>query len=566
MEAANINQLRGVERWALAVGLGCIALMWLLPNHYAPWTSFYSDSMAACALLLLAVANQRSMRWRRVPAAAWVVLGSALLPWLHWAVQTPPFAGDAWIATLYVLGFGLAITVGNAWAGRGVEQAGGWLAGAVVVAAAVSSALALAQAFEFREFGIWMLDGMPGMRPYANLAQPNNFATLTGLGAVCLLLLREQGRLGAPASMGVAILLVVGAAVSQSRAALFFGPAILLGWWFAQRRRIVLAVSPWAIGAFTGLHWLATWTWPQLQLLLMSQATQSLAERGASSVRFEVWPMLIAAVMERPWFGYGWLQVGAAQLAVSERFEPVGEVWLQGHNLFLELIVWCGIPLGIALCAAIVYWLVTRWRWVGDRESLVGLLVVSLLGIHSMLELPYHYAYFLIPAGLWIGIVEHRGHVWRTTPSRWILVPAVLGVVLLGAIWKDYPKVEEDFRLVRFENMRIGSLRAEAPAPDAPFLSSLTEFLRFARTEPHADMSADELDRMEASVTRYPYAASLYRFGVALALNGQLPKAQQQFVRMRHIHGDQIYQRLKAQLAESASTAELQVLLDKLSP
>ena len=47
------------------------------------------------------------------------------------------------------------------------------------------------------------------------------------------------------------------------------------------------------------------------------------------------------------------------------------------------------------------------WR-IGSVESAAGMLVIGFIGVHSLVELPHHYLYFLIPAGLWAGIVERE--------------------------------------------------------------------------------------------------------------------------------------------------------------
>ena len=95
--------------------------------------------------------------------------------------------------------------------------------------------------------------------------------------------------------------------------------------------------------------------------------------------------------------------------------------------------------------------------------------------------------------------------------NRAMLVPAGLALALFAGILYQYGPIEDDFRLVRFENARIGNVRAVELAPAAPLLSSLTAFLRFARTEPVEGMSAAQLAHFEEVVKRYPYAASLVR-------------------------------------------------------
>ncbi len=116
--------------------------------------------------------------------------------------------------------------------------------------------------------------------------------------------------------------------------------------------------------------------------------------------------------------------------------------------------------------------------------------------------------------------------------------------MVLG-IWRDYPKIEEEARRVRFENLRIGLTTAAQPTPDAPFLSGLTAFLEFTRTKPSEGMTVADLKAMENVVKRYPYAGSIAKLSWAWALNGRLPEAIEMFKKIRYVHGDVLYHRIR---------------------
>ena len=194
-----------------------------------------------------------------------------------------------------------------------------------------------------------------------------------------------------------------------------------------------------------------------------------------------MWRELLAAVNLVPWQGYGWLQVGAAELAVVDRYPPIHELWLQGHNIFVEFIVWCGWPLGLLLGVSLIYWFLSRALRVRTLEGAIGMLVVSFVGLHALFESPHHFLYFLIPVGLWAGIVEREQGRAVLGSGHGCCSAALAAVVFVSIAW-DYPAMEDDFRLVRVQTARIGNVHASRPAPHAPMMSSLTGFLRFART------------------------------------------------------------------------------------
>jgi len=213
-------------------------------------------------------------------------------------------------------------------------------------------------------------------------------------------------------------------------------------------------------------------------------------------------------------------------------------------------VVWCGFPLGIALSALVVWWYASRVLTVRTPEAVIAMLALSIAGLHAMLELPHHYLYFLIPAGLWIGSIEAQRAAWRPLGARANVVLFGVPMALALAMAVEYPALEDDFRLVRFESLRIGTIRASQPAPDAPLMSSLTSFLAFSRSTPTAGMDPEHLARMQAITERYPYAPSLSRLATAWALNGRLDDATALFLKIRQIHGRPTYLRMKRGLHE----------------
>lgn len=528
---------------------------WLIPNHYPPWTSFYNDACMGLALFFVVLSVAR-IRPIVVPRIAWAVAALALIPWLQWAIGLLKFSGDAWICTLYVLGFATAIAAGFMATRASPRTYGELMACSVLVAAILSASLAFMQSLEVWGLGIWIGEIATGMRASANLLQSNNFATLLAWGAVGLLMLREMGWLGRGTSALLLAVLLAACALSQSRTSLAYGPVFLLGMALARRHGVVFKTRLSTVAIATAVGWALIFATPSFMSHVELTALQTVSERGSGSLRWQVWPILADGLAQRPWTGYGWLQVGAAELASADKFAPTGELYLHAHNLFFEMVLWCGYPLGLLIVAVMIWWFVSRWMRVATVESAAAMIAVTILGAHGMLELPYQYAYFLLPAGLWVGLVEAqrvramgRGSAWNAA------LPAATFALFLAVCW-DYPAVEEDFRLVRFETLHIGRLRAAQPAPDAPFLSSLTAFLRFSRMTPAPGMNEQQLTFMVDEAKRYPYAASLYRVAVSLALNGRPEEARQWFLKTRYIHGEALYKRLKQNLRDANLEAE----------
>ncbi len=533
-------------------GLILIGACWLVTDHYLPWMCAYNDSVAALALLCLlapTLSRLRSSQPRAVPAAFWVLVAVACIPWLQWAFGQITFFDDALLGSVYVLGLAVAVLCGFEWSCRDAPGSAIRMATVVLTVAVVSAGLALMQGLEVGNLGFWALPAARDGRAGANLAQPNNLATLLGLGVLALLLLRERGWLGTGASASVLTLLLLGAATTQSRAAMLFGPAVLLGWWLVRRRGVPVRTSLAAISLTTAAHWLLVWFWPVLQKALrLHDVAGTLTERQGGA-RLKAWAMFFDALSDAPWFGVGWLQTASAQFSVVERHGPLFDaVYQHAHNLLLELLLWCGYPLGLLLSGLLLFWFADRARRVKSVEAVVGLLMVTVLLIHSLLELPHHYAYFLIPVGWWAGRVEHDVGAGIKRGAGWRWLPVGLSVVMVVCLLKDYPAVEESFRRALFETRRIGPPYAGELVPDAPFLPSMTTTLHWVRTPAVAGMSEQEIASLEASTKRFVYPASMVKLSYALALNGRLPQAVQMFKKIYFIHGLPAYQLALGQL------------------
>lgn len=537
----------------IIAGFGGFAMVlaWLVPNHYPPWLSAYNELAMAAAIALLALSLGREWAVSRVSVVAPVVLVVSLIPLLQYAFGQLVFRDDAWVSWVYVAGFGVAVGVGEMAAQRDARGAGALIAFSVLIASLVSSGLAIFQGLELSGLGVYSLEAYSGMRAYANFAQPNHLATFLGLGVLAVMLLYEQRHLEKASAVFMLGFLLIGAALTQSKTCLLYGPAIAVAWYLTTRRGVAYRTGLPAILAVTVAHWALTLLWPTIQDQLLLASDSSIAARSADAGRLEAWRFFLDAAAQAPWVGFGWLQTAAGQYAVALQHPTLFEqVWFQSHNLFLDLVLWCGYPLGLLVSVAILAWALDRARRVATAEATVAWLCVVIVGVHAMLEYPLHYAYFLMPVGLWVGQVEAGVRAVPRLRAAWLLAPALLVAALVIEAGREYPAVEEDFRRVRFENLRLGPpLPAEATV-QAPMLPSLTAYMRLMRTPVGARVDEGALMQFEQVTRRYPFSGALYRCAMALAFSGHPERAREMLLRFRRIHGEASYRRVLEQMQQ----------------
>lgn len=175
------------------------------------------------------------------------------------------------------------------------------------------------------------------------------------------------------------------------------------------------------------------------------------------------------------------------------------------------------------ICAAFVAWFFRRVRECRDAESWLLLLMLFDLFLHAMLELPLHYAYYLLPAGFAMGMLAARGRSSIST-RRWprlsLAIPAVLLSVLTGAIAAQYLAAEEALRELELSARGIGGPPDKLARVAWPLLESWAAYYRAATVKVESTMPTAELENIRTVASRYPYPNILERFAQALTLTG----------------------------------------------
>ena len=511
---------------------GLLSLCWLLPVHFPPWSTFPADSWAAIMSLVatgaLVVRRREKLVWHSFPC---LVAALALLPWLQFFTGLLPYGGQAWMSSAYLLGLLLTVLVGANWELITPKQLVHGLFLAIGIASVVSVGLQLytwlGQA-EDGALGLWSL-GQVGSRPSANLGQPNQLATLLIWGLMACLWAFLHKLLASPSALFTASFLLLGLAMTQSRTGLLAATTLLLAVWFWKR----VWPSQKLPFAATGLYFVFLLYAPLLRwldgALLLGQESIRVRLSQQNEIRFTAWQLFSRAIMERPMFGYGWTEATSAQMAVAEQFPGLGVLFSHSHNLFLDLLLWCGLPVGLMVTVFLIRWFWYKFVSIRQSEDAVLFMLVLAVGIHALLEFPLQYAYFLLPTGLVIGVLNARlgARVIWVSP-RWILAGLFLTAALvLGITLRDYAKVDTSYSQLRLEQSLLGQGRPPMGGPPEVWtLTHLREWINMARAKPHAGMSQQALIDIDAIVVSYPSRSSVYQLAVALALNGEPEKAR----------------------------------------
>ncbi len=485
--------------------------------------------MGLLGALAVVIYTRSALNWHALPCLAAALV---FLPWGQYFIGLLPYAGQAWISSAYLLGFLLALLAGARWEQASPDQLAHAFFMAIGMAAIASVGLQLYSWLGLSEsgaMGIWAL-GVAGGRPYANLGQPNQLATLLLWGLMACLWAYLHRAISGVTAIFVAAFLLLGLALTQSRAG-FLSLTFMLGAvWFWRglwpSRRL-----PWsALGLYVYfltcsplLRWLNA-------ALLLGQDELYLIVQRQGDLRLSAWRLFVQAIVDRPWLGYGWTDVSSAQMAVADQFSSLGGIFQQSHNLFLDLMLWTGLPIGLLIAGLLARWFWLRCRALRQPEDAALLLLLGAVGIHALVEFPLQYAYFLLPVGLVMGILNVRlgAHVVGTTP-RWMLSGLWLSAALVaGVTVRDYAHVDASYTLLRLEQSIIGQGRGPMGGPpDVWVLTQLREWILVARYKARPGMSQQELNQLTVLTQANPSLPLAYRLAMALALNDRPGEARE---------------------------------------
>jgi O-antigen ligase len=292
--------------------------------------------------------------------------------------------------------------------------------------------------------GDWLArSGLPG-RAVGNLRQPNHLSSLLLWSAIATVALLQLGRLRPLVGRTLFALLMGGVVLTASRTGLV--SVLLLAAWglfdrsLSRHTRWLLVAAP----LLYGLAWTGLWAWAQLGAHSFGGEAR-LHETDISSSRFGIWANTLTLIAQQPWTGVGFGEFNLAWSMTPFPGRPTA-FFDHTHNLPLQLLVELGLPLGGAVCGLLLWALWRAFHGAAGPTSALqrcAAMFALMIGVHSLLEYPLWYAYFLLPLAWVWGFAlggPDSGASLRTRPA---LAVGMLLVALLSVA--DYQRVVRIF-------------------------------------------------------------------------------------------------------------------------
>ena len=544
-----ISNLSGFDAWRARLALVLIGLAWVLPfqspNFFAPISSFYGEAAAVVLGLAAMTCLYGRLAWPviELPRSSLVFLGFAALILLHVALGRTVYPQQNLLAILYLI-WATAIAA-LAWRLReifGLETLATTLSWFALAGGLTSAAIGLVQlAGVSSPLQPFMLPQVNG-RIYANTGQPNHLASYLCIGIASLTYLFGSGRIRMPTALAALAPLLIVLNVSGSRSVWLYLPALVILAMFHRLLRPspaasrILLLSVLVCAGFLLVQWLAGILVEPSGISVGAIGSRLHSQGMLSPVRFRLWHEAWLMFCDAPLFGQGFRQFPWQHFLLNAQLPPPRAeevVNNNAHNLLLHTMGEFGLAGVVVLVAGLAFWLRGVWRNDFSASMWWVLSLAVILGIHSMLEYPLWYAYFLGIAAVVLGASESAPTtIGKRTGGKLVrLLILLLGWIAVANIYQDYRTLQSLHRVPPLDanGERQGPVAALLELQQHSLFAPFVE-LALARTIVLDREQLGSKAILNEAVMRFaPAPDVVYRQAVLLALDGQEDSARAQW-------------------------------------
>jgi len=313
-----------------------------------------------------------------------------------------------------------------------------------------------------------------------------------------------------------------------------------------SRRIAVLAC--WLLPGFLAAQWLVTLPFmAPAGVELVTSAERLFQMASGIEPRLQLWGVAWDMFRSSPLLGTGLGQFAwhhfLNQAATGATAAP--GVFNHSHNVVMQLLAETGAFGASVIVGAVLLWLADLRRAKFGLEAWWLLALLCVIGIHSLLEYPLWYAYFLGMAALLLGLGAERVFVLRLARVGHAVVGLgiIAGWLNLIGVLSPYREFE---RLVFSSEQRSPSVAAEQDFAQAlanlhrePLLVPYVELAVAYGITPSKEKLTEKLELNTRAMHFAPVDVVVYRQALLLALAGRAEAAREQFERALRVYPEQ---------------------------
>jgi O-antigen ligase len=537
------------------ISLFFIGLMFFLPfvimHHSLPIPLFYSEWIAGTLGLLAVMPLLRSASRHvtleqsiKIPQISLVFIGLAIILCAQWALGMLHSTQYALLVLSYFAWAFLLVVLGSH-----LRQELGWgklvtaLAWGLVIGGMVNVGIVTLQ-FVTRTGGA--IPWLPNLVSYGAIAQANHFADFTALATASLIYLYAKGRFSLSFFALILMCFLMMLSFSGSRSAWLYLAAltILAVCLYVSTRkqqdgsiaiRSIFRIGLLLIPAFILVQAFIYYVIPNNLVSLPTERLVESANVSGTSIRLSVLYDSLRLFIQSPWLGIGIGEMRAETFLLLDTptSQSFNRPFEHTHNLFSHLLAEMGIgAFLIVLMGLIVWFRAIKWSKL-NLETWWLFSLLAILGIHSMLEYPLWFAYFLGITAVLLGAGDARTvsiplpsniKLGRKALGASIAVILLLGIVNLATLFTANMKLEKWVEQFRYKGINDQKLI------DWPHQNSLLSTYADLLSVMSMSVSPTDIDKkvlLSQSVLRItPLLKVAYQHALLLKLQGDNANAE----------------------------------------
>jgi O-antigen ligase len=534
------------------ISLAFVGLMWVLPflyyMHAYPITTFYQEWGAAllglCALPLLLTA--RYWQTPEVPRIVLLPIGLMLVLMIQFFIGRITHFDHLMMMSLYFLFSALLMMLGQRLRVEfGLPTLVFVLAVFLLIGAELNTLAGILQHYRWNTFLNPVITVKTSSAIYGNTAQPNHYANYIALGLISLGLLyvRLSMRVWQAALLAAPMLFVM--VLSGSRSSwLYLAFAFGLAYLWQRRDKTLRPLMYFTLALLLGfglMHFVVQIPWLEGSTGSVTTAERLFGDIGSGAIRMHLWRESLLIFAQFPVLGAGFGQFAFQhfQLAAEMHNPAVTGLYNNAHNLVMQIAVEAGLAGLIVLFTTLGLWF---WQSIvrGAQFTLYhwwGYAILAVLGIHSMLEYPLWYAYFIGIAAVMLGmfdITTYRLEL-RNVGRASVALMLLLGALSLLQVFQGYQRLDSALALrgmAATERSPVSRVQEELLAAQRTvLLSSYAEMFIANMMEISAEHLQQKLALNESSLHFIPIAPVVYHQALLLALSDKPAEAKMQLER-----------------------------------
>lgn len=521
------------------ISLALVGVMWVFPFlhkvHARPITTFYPEWWGALlgVLALTLLAGREYWHRPEIPRIALMPVALIAVVLLHWTLGKMVYFDQALMYVLYLLFAAMLMLLGAALRDHfGMQKLAIVLAVFLTTGAEINAVFGILQYYIPSENFFDLILRMVRGRAYGNIAQSNQYANYITLGLISIGLLLQQRKMKIRLALVLVVPMLVALVLSGSRGTWLYLPMMAgMAWWHSRRDadlRPLFNYSLLLIAGFVLANIALQWS------VSLTPAERFVAQSSGNG-RLYLWREAAMMFMQSPWLGVGVGQFAWYHFQLIPEFRPenLTGVFRNAHNLIFQLAAETGMAGLLAFLAPLFIWIrgLRTAQAKPDAANWWATAVLSVIAIHSMLEYPLWYTFFIGIAAILLGALdETRYHSGLRNTGRVAVVAALLlGLLVLVQIRGGYMELQQTMRIMptsptdsaALERIRDGLLVVHG----TPLLSPFAETPMSGQIVVNKEHIKEKLALNTRVLHALPMGITAYRQAMLLAQNDQQEQA-----------------------------------------